>query len=283
MKRLSAQPPTAGVRTVSGFLSKRAVRASMGVALLVISHGVMAQDADDLARQLSNPVANLVSVPIQFNYDDWESGGSRTFVNIQPVVPISVGEDWNLISRTIVPVVYQDSLFPGAGSQSGMGDMTQSLFLSPNEPSESGWIWGVGPVLLLPTASDGLLGTGKWGIGPSAVVLKQTRSGWTYGALVNHIWSFTGDRDRADVNATLLQPFASKAMGQGRTFHVNFEASHNREGGQWTVPMNVGNSKVSRIGGQLVSYYGGARYFFESPAGGADWGLRFTLTLLYPR
>lgn len=241
-----------------------------------------ADDADELAKQLSNPVASLISVPLQFNYDDLDSGGSRSWLNVQPVVPISIGEDWNMISRTIVPITYQEDVFPGAGSQFGTGDITQSFFFSPKQPTAGGWIIGVGPALLVPTASDDLLGTGKWGAGPTAVVLKQTSSGWTYGALVNHLWSFAGDSDRDDVSNTFLQPFLTRALGQGRTLSFNFESSYNWKAEQWSVPLNIGYSKVSRIGSQMVSYQGGVRYYLESPDGGPDWGLRFALTLLFP-
>lgn len=252
-----------------------------GAPLLACAAG-NAEDADELARQLSNPVANLVSVPFQFNYDDLDNGGSRTWVNVQPVVPVSIGENWNMISRTILPITYQEGLFPGAGSQFGTGDITQSLFFSPKQPTASGWIVGVGPALLLPTASDDLLGTGKWGAGPTAVALKQTPAGWTYGVLVNHLWSFAGESDRADVSSTFLQPFLTKGMGQGRTFSLNFESSYNWKAEQWSVPLNIGYSKVSRIGTQMASYQGGVRYYLESPDGGPDWGLRFTFTLLFP-
>ncbi|MBO9528198.1 MAG: hypothetical protein J7517_19120, partial [Sphingobium yanoikuyae] len=149
----------------------------------------LAADADELARQLSNPVASLISVPLQFNHDELDGDGSRSWVNVQPVVPVSIGANWNMISRTILPITYQEDIFPGAGSQFGSGDITQSFFFSPKQPSAGGWIVGVGPALLVPTASDDLLGTGKWGAGPTAVVLRQTEAGWTYGALLNHIWS----------------------------------------------------------------------------------------------
>lgn len=253
------------------------------LGLLCTASCAFAQDADELARQLSNPVASLVSVPLQLNHDEWKSGGSRTYLNVQPVVPISLGEHWNLISRTILPVVHQEALFPDAGTQSGTGDITQSLFFSPKAPTAGGWIWGVGPALLLPTGSDDLLGTGKWAAGPTAVVLRQTEDGWTYGALANHLWSFAGDGDRDEVSSTFLQPFVSRGLGQGRTLTFNFESSYDWEGGQWTVPFNVGYSKVFRIGDQLVSWSGGARYYFEAVDGGPEWGLRFVFTLLYPK
>ncbi len=243
-----------------------------------------AQDATELARQLSNPIASLISVPLQFNYDDgFGSDGDKFTLNVQPVIPVSISEDWNMISRTIIPVISQDDIFPGAGNQFGLGDTVQSLFFSPKALTAGGWTWGVGPVFLVPTATDDLLGSEKWGAGPTGVALRQTSTGWTYGALFNHIWSFAGDGNRADVNATYLQPFVAKGLGKGRTVSVGLESTYDWERSQWTIPLNLGYSKVSRIGKQLVSYQGGVRYYIESPEGGAEWGLRFTFTLLYPK
>lgn len=240
-------------------------------------------DADELAKQLANPVAALISVPIQFNYDDgFANDGHRTLLNIQPVIPMSISQDWNLISRTILPVVSQSNVV-GNDSQSGLGDVTQSFFFSPKKPTESGWIWGVGPALLLPTATKDQLGTEKWGLGPTAVALKQTGDGWTYGALVNHIWSVAGNDDRSDVSNTFLQPFLTKGIGQGRTIALNLESTYDWKANHWTVPMNLSYSKVTKWGDQLVSLQGGVRYYIERPDGGPNWGLRAAITFLFPR
>jgi hypothetical protein len=240
-------------------------------------------DADALAKQLSNPVASLISVPLQLNYDAGYAGdGERWLLNVQPVVPITLNEDWNVISRTILPVIHQSDI-GGDGSDSGLGDITQSLFFSPKAPTAGGWIWGVGPAFLLPTASEDALGTEQWAIGPTAVVLKQTEDGWTYGALTNYLVSVAGDDDRADVDALFLQPFLAKALGRGRTATINFESTYDFERTGWTVPLNLMYSQVTKVGGQLVSFAVGGRAYLERPTGGPDWGVRFVVTLLYPK
>jgi hypothetical protein len=181
---------------------------------------------EELAKKLQNPVAALISVPFQLNYDQNigpEDDGYRWTLNIQPVIPFYLNEDWNLISRTILPVIHQDEIFPGAGDQTGIGDIVQSLFLSPVAPW-AGWIWGAGPVFLFPTGSDDLLTTDKWGAGPTGVTLRQ-QGPWTYGALADHIWSLAGDGDRADVNATFLQPFVAYTTPTAWTFTLNSEST----------------------------------------------------------
>ena len=259
----------------------------IGANLLILASPVVqAQDSDALAKQLSNPIASLTSVPLQLNYDDGFGpfdDGEKFTLNVQPVIPVSIGQHWNMISRTIVPIVYQQDLFPGAGTQFGLGDTVQSLFFSPKALTASGWTWGLGPVFLLPTATDELLGGEKWGAGPTGVALRQTSSGWTYGVLFNHIWSFAGDGNRNDISTTFLQPFLAKALGQGRTLSFNVESTYDWEGEQWTVPLNIAYSKVSRIGRQMVSYAGGVRYYIEASDNGPEWGVRFTFTLLYPK
>jgi len=253
------------------------------LAALAFARGAYAQDADELAKKLANPVAALISVPFQLNYDTgYANDGERWTLNVQPVVPVDIAKDWNLISRTIVPVISQDHVVNN-DHQSGLGDVVQSVFFSPKAPTATGWIWGVGPVFLLPTATEDVLGAEKWGLGPTAVALKQTADGWTYGALVNHIWSVAGKDDRADVSATFLQPFLAKGIGQGRTLTVNSESTYDWKREQWTAPVNFMYAKVTKFGEQLVSLQGGVRLYADKPDGGPDWGLRFVVTFLYPR
>jgi len=257
-----------------------------GLSLPGMTMAQEAPSAAELAKQLSNPIAALISVPFQLNYDSDigpADDGDRVTLNIQPVVPLELNEDWNLISRTILPLVDQQDIFPGAGSQSGTGDVVQSLFFSPKEPSAGGWIWGIGPVLLLPTGSDDLLTADKTGIGPTAVALKQDGP-WTYGALVNHIESVAGDDDRADISATFLQPFLTYGTPEGITYALNLESTYDWDAEQASVPVNLQVNKVSRIGGQMIQFGGGVRYWADSPEGGPEgWGLRLNFVLLYPR
>ena len=240
--------------------------------------------AAELAKKLSNPVAALISVPLQNNFDFGAGPGGDGFqykLNIQPVIPITLNEDWNLISRTILPYVYQENIF-GKTSQSGLSDTVQSLFFSPKAPTAGGWIWGAGPVLLLPTATDDLLGAEKWGAGPTAVLLKQ-QNGWTYGVLANHLWSFAGEDARADVNATFLQPFVSFSTKKQTTFVLNTESTYDWETSQWTVPVNVVVSQLVKVGKLPVQFSLGGRYYAEKPAQGPEWGLRFAVTFLFPK
>jgi hypothetical protein len=253
-------------------------------ALAILCQQAAAQDASELAKKLSNPVADLISVPFQLNYNEGygDGDGDQVTLNFQPVIPFSISPNWNVISRTIVPVVSQDGVIPGEGSQFGFGATTQSLFFSPKAPTDFGLIWGVGPVLLIPTATDNIA-TNQWGAGLTGVALRQTGP-WTVGALANHIWSLTGDDEDGDISSTFLQPFVSYTTPRATSFTFNTESTYDWENEQWSVPINAVVSQVIKIGERPVQFGIGARYWLDSPDGGPDgWGARAQVTLLFPR
>ena len=237
----------------------------------------------ELAKKLQNPIASLISVPIQNNWDFGigPKNAMRYTANLQPVIPFSIGKDWNLITRTILPVIYAEEPAKGFGNKFGLGDTLQSFFLSPKEPV-GGWILGGGPVFQWPTSTEDALGNGKVGVGPTAVALRQEH-GWTYGALVNHVWSFAGQGNTPNVNNTFLQPFVSFTTKTHTTFQLNTESTYEWDKEQWTVPVNFMVQQLVKFGKQPVAFQVGYRYYAEKPDGGPDGGLRFTVTFLFPK
>jgi hypothetical protein len=254
----------------------------LAAPLLAATSPVFAQDSDhDLAKQLNNPVASLTSVPLQFNYDCCfkPAGSDRVTLNIQPVMPFGLTRDWNLIVRTILPVIEQPSAVAGGGTSFGFGDTTQSFFFSSNT---NGLIWALGPAFLWPTATEPALGGHKWGAGPTGLLLKQ-EGGWTVGILANHIWSYSGEREYPNVSNTFLQPFLSYTWPDTTNIGLNTESTYNWKTGQWTVPINLTTGHLFTLGGQRVNFTLGGRYYPERPHDGASWGLRFVTTFLFPK
>lgn len=240
--------------------------------------------AASIAQKLSNPVASLISVPIQINYDDkygLNEKGSVWRTNVQPVIPISLNDDWNMISRTIVPIVKQSDVpIPGV-SESGIGDIVQSVFFSPKKPTENGLIWGIGPVINIPTSTKETLGPEAWAAGPTGLVLKQSGP-WTYGALANHLWSFAKE-DKTEINASFVQPFVSYITPKKLTYYLNTESTYNWDTKDWSVPINVGANQLMKVGNQIMQVGGGLRYWAESSEmGPKGWGVRINIIFVFP-
>lgn len=258
------------------------VKLFLMVALVWIPNSVLAQD--NLAQKTQNPISDLISLPFQNNTNFGIGPNNRTqnVLNIQPVIPFSLSENWNLVTRTIAPLISQPDISEESGSTFGLGDINTSLWLSPKDPGKI--IWGVGPILSFPTATDDMLGTGKFGLGPTFVVL--TISGpWVAGVLLNNIWSVAGKSDRSDVNQMLIQYFINYNLPQGwylvsaPILTANWKAE---SGDQWTVPLGGGVGKIFKIGNQPLNASAHAYSNIVKPDFGADWTLRLQLQFLFP-
>jgi hypothetical protein len=268
----------------SGFQEVRALRLSLALAAALTIAGAGAASADDsdaeLAKKLSNPVASLISVPLQSNLDCCvgEANALKYTLNVQPVVPMTLSSDWNLIIRTIMPVIDEGATQAGTSGHFGLGDFTQSFFLSPSKGG--GIIWGVGPVFLWPVG-DSHLGTQKWAAGPTAVALRQSGR-ITIGILANQLWSYAGSSHRDAVNSTFLQPFFTYTYPNTTTISINTESSYDWTHRQWTAPINAGVSHIYKFGKQRVQLQLAGRYFVTSPNGAGE-GIRFAATFLFPK
>jgi hypothetical protein len=250
-----------------------------------------AQGGEDLAAKTQNPVGAMYSLPFKFTFDYGAANGEATFLNIQPVIPVTVG-DWNLINRVIMPLIDTPGLVTGTpeipnpvqgDGATGLGDINYSVFLSPAEPGKV--IWGVGPSLMLDTASDNELGSGKWSAGHTAVVLIQPKP-WTIGLLGRQIWDFAGDSNRKSVNQLLLEPFINYNLDRGwylitdMILTANWQANSNN---RWTIPLGGGVGKMFEIGSQKMNTKIEAYYNVEKPDGAPDWSVSWTLQFLFPR
>ena len=243
-----------------------------------------AMDAEDrLAQELNNPLANLITVPIQNNFDyggGRNDEGFRYTMVAQPVLPFTLNKDWNLITRTVIPFAYVDNVFPN--SESGLGDIVQSLWFSPSRPTDGGLTWGVGPAVLYPTASNRLLSARQWGLGPTAVGV-WLRGPWTFLMLGLHTWGIDPPADRERVNQSFAQIALAYTAPTRTTYFVSTESTYNFNSDQATVPLQLGVNQLLRLGGMPVQLGGLVRYYVEAPVGGPDWGFRLRMTFVFPR
>ncbi len=269
--------------------TKSTVRIAVALAALAlaVSPARAEMSAEELAKLAQNPVGNLISLPFQnnTNLNFGPEKGTQNVLNIQPVIPISVSEEWNIITRTIVPVVSMPSLGPDIGSKSGVGDTVFTAFLSPAKPGH--WIWGAGPVVQIPTNSSAELGNKNWGLGPSVVVLHLEHGNpWVYGVLVNNIWSLTSDKQGGSYNNGLIQPFVNYNFAGGLyltsapIMTVDWKAS---SGQQWLVPIGGGVGKIFHLGKLPVNTQLSAYYNVVRPDYQANWQIRAQVQLMFPK
>lgn len=245
--------------------------------------GSAQDDAAELAKKLSNPIASLISVPFQNNTDyGIGKNGTRNTMNIQPVVPVKLSENLNLIARWVQPIITQYNLYDLGEKTNGLGDAVISAFISPSN-SKNGFTWGAGPVLLAPIGTDDVLTTKKFGVGPTIVALKQV-NGWTMGGLANQIFSVAGDDKRPDVNQMFLQPFVVYNWSTGAGLGANAEWTFNWEANNTTLWINPTISAVSALGKQKVQFVTGPRFNLDAPEGAkADFGWRAVVIFLFPK
>jgi hypothetical protein len=261
---------------------------TMTAAALVSSGPARAEmSAEELAKLAQNPVGNLISVPFQnnTNFNVGPYTGTQNILNIQPVIPVEINQDWNIITRTIVPVISQPQLSPTTDRTNGIGDTVFSAFLSPAQPH--GLIWGVGPVVQLPTNSSDELGNKNWGLGPTFVVLKLEHGNpWVYGVLANNIWSLSSSKQGGGYNNGLIQPFVNYNfpggfyLVSGPILTVDWKAD---SGQQWTVPLGGGMGKIFHFGKLPVNTSLQAYYNVVHPDNGANWQLRAQVQFMFPK
>lgn len=239
--------------------------------------------AAELAKELQNPVATLVSVPLQHNFDFGfgPEESMRYTLNVQPSLPVALSKNWSLITRSAVPVIYQESMVKGGADLAGLGDVSQSFFFSPRMKTRRGWIWGFGPAVLWPTATREVFGAEKFAAGPTAAAVQQ-QGGWTYGMIATHLWSYEGDLRRDEIESTLFSPFVSYTTRKFTSFGLSAEGSYDWEHSQWTTPVVANVSQLVRLHKQPMQLALGFKYYAEKPRNGPEWALRFTVTFLFP-
>lgn len=267
-------------------LARRSTRwlAPWIAAVLLALLAPVAHGQEDLATKTQNPIANLISVPFQLTatFDQGAEGDTGYLLNVQPVIPTSVSKGVNLVWRPVVPIASQPPVVAGGDREAGLGDAFLQMYFTPKDAT--GLIWGVGPAVTLPTATEDVLGSRKWSAGPCFVALHQA-NGWTQGTLLIHQASVAGDSDRASVNYSYLQPFVSKTNQKSLSLGMSAEITYNWQADRdkWLAPVYFTASKVVTWGKRPVSIGGGVGYVAEGPESAGDWKARFSLSFLFPK
>jgi hypothetical protein len=290
---------------------KTATTMTLMLSLLAVTTVGAQETEDSLSKKLANPLAAMISVPVQINFDNdlgANKDGSIFQMNIQPVLPFQISDEWNLITRTILPIIEQDDLTKLSGTDTGIGDVLESFFFSPIRPTASGWVWGAGPALLMPTASEDALGADQWAAGPTFLALGQTGP-WTCGLLLNHLWTFAGEDDLddiesanskpsrslagargvssspgSDINASYVEPWISYGTPIGTTLSLSTECSYDWEASEWLVPLVATADHLFTVGEVPFAAGCAARYWADSPEGGPEgWAARLQVTFLFSK
>jgi hypothetical protein len=293
MKRLQTVVAVSGSGSFTRGAQVRAALGILAVAVSILCRGVVpafaqessAQGTSEVAKQAQNPIANVISVPLENDfYPHTGIDKDDSYVlEMKPVVPFKLGSDWNLITRTIIPIVQVPDLSPTIQGTSGLGDIQTSLFFSPAKVGKI--IWGAGPVISLPTATEDILGTEKTSIGPTAVAL-SIQGHWLFGTLVQNLFSVAGPRERPDVNQMLMQPFVNYNLRHGwyltssPIITANWEVSGNN---RWTVPVGGGVGRIVHFGKIPVSTYAQVFRNVQRPDGTTSWSTRVQMQFLFPR
>lgn len=234
----------------------------------------------ELARELTNPFADIYHIPLNQNPDFGIGPDDDQWswtLTIQPVLPIHLNEEWNLLSRTILPVIYRDF---GDREELGLGDTTQTFYLSPRRATTGGWVWGFGPIFLLPIATEDEFGKDKWGAGPALGLLNRAGP-WTVGLLANSIWSFAGSGDER-VQTSFLQPFIDYTFDSMTTLSLNTESTYDWENREWSVPIHLVVRQLFAFGDRRITVGLGGRYYADGPDDGPEWGLRLSVIIVLP-
>jgi hypothetical protein len=278
---------------IESYLKKNAIVVLLLVFSMALLGTAQASDSDDLRSKAQNPVSSMYSLPLKFSADFGAPNGSAFTLNINPVIPVTVG-DWNLINRALIPALisvdgYIEGTpgipegYPSDDRVTGIGDINYSLFVSPAK--STGMIWGLGPSINMPTASEDEVGSGKWSTGPTGVVLFQPKWG-TYGGIIRQLWSFAGDSDRSSVNQTLIEPFINYNLDDGWYLVTDMIITANwgaKSGNQWTVPIGGGFGRLFTIGKQPINSRIEVYYNAAQPDGAPDWQTVFTFQFLFPK